>query len=311
MSSKHLALNDLQALVAVAEARSFRQASAQLGVTPSALSHTVRSLEARMGVRLLNRTTRSVALAPAGAKLLATLVPALADIRRAVDEATQMAHEPQGCIRINAPRNAALAVLSPLVARFLAAHPRMEVELTCDAALVDIVAAGFDAGLRFGEALQPGMVAMPLGMPQRFVVVASPRYLARCGTPQNPADLAAHECVNVRFPSARIYRWQFAHPHDGRAFDVQVTGRLTANDQSLLLQGAADDLGLAYVQVSTAAPYLESGQVQAVLNDWMPPAEQMYLYYPSRRLQPAGFQAWLNWVRGAGQGPLHAAPHPG
>ncbi|MDR1967382.1 MAG: LysR family transcriptional regulator [Burkholderiaceae bacterium] len=290
-------LSDLLAFAAVAEARSFRQAAARLGVSPSALSHSLRTLETRLGVRLLNRTTRSVAPTEAGAHLLATLAPALQDIGRALDETVQAAQQPQGLIRLSVPRTAAQAILVPLAARFLAAHPRMAVELVCDEALVDIVAAGFDAGLRFGESLQPGMVALPVGAPQRFVVVGAPDYLARHGEPSSPHELAAHNALNLRFPSTRLYRWQFAHPDDGRSFEVQVEGTFTANDQALLLQAAENGLGLAYVQASLAEPALAAGRVRALLTPWLPPAEQLYLYYPSRRLQTAGFQAWIDGLR--------------
>ena len=290
-------LNELQAFAAVAEAGSFRAAATRLGVTPSALSHGLRKIEARLGVRLLNRTTRSVAPTEAGARLLATLAPALADIRRAVGEAREAADTPRGILRLTAPRIAAHLVLMPLIARFLAAHPRMAVELDCNEALVDIVAAGFDAGLRFGESLQADMVALPVGAPQRFCVVASPDYLAHHGAPAEPAQLTAHACINLRFPSGRLYAWQFAR--GGRAFDVQVQGSFTANDQTALLQAAEAGLGLAYVYAGHAVPLIAQGRLAAVLDDWLPPAEQLYLYYPSRRLQPAGFQALLDAVKAA------------
>ena len=281
----------------MAEAGSFRAAARRLGVTPSALSHGLRKIEARLGVRLLNRTTRSVAPTEAGARLLATLAPALADIRRAVGEAREAADTPRGILRLTAPRIAAHLVLMPLIARFLAAHPRMAVELDCNEALVDIVAAGFDAGLRFGESLQADMVALPVGAPQRFCVVASPDYLAHHGAPAEPAQLTAHACINLRFPSGRLYAWQFAR--GGRAFDVQVQGSFTANDQTALLQAAEAGLGLAYVYAGHAVPLIAQGRLAAVLDDWLPPAEQLYLYYPSRRLQPAGFQALLDAVKAA------------
>lgn len=162
-------------------------------------------------------------------------------------------------------------------------------------ALVDIVAAGFDAGLRFGESLQADMVALPVGAPQRFCVVASPDYLAHHGAPAEPAQLTAHACINLRFPSGRLYAWQFAR--GGRAFDVQVQGSFTANDQTALLQAAEAGLGLAYVYAGHAVPLIAQGRLAAVLDDWLPPAEQLYLYYPSRRLQPAGFQALLDAVK--------------
>ena len=290
-----LPLAELQAFAAVAAARSFRAAAATLGVSPSALSHSVRALEARLGVRLLNRTTRSVAPTEAGARVLASLAPALAEIRHAVDDAVSQARTPQGRLRLNTPRAAAELVLLPLVASFLVAHPRMAVEINCDDALVDIVASGFDAGVRFGESLQADMVALPVGAPQRFCVVASPDYLAHHGAPAEPAQLTAHACINLRFPSGRLYAWQFAR--GGRAFDVQVQGSFTANDQTALLQAAEAGLGLAYVYAGHAVPLIAQGRLAAVLDDWLPPAEQLYLYYPSRRLQPAGFQARLDAVK--------------
>jgi DNA-binding transcriptional LysR family regulator len=297
MNKPDASLNDLQVFAAVAQARNFRKVALELGVSPSALSHRLRGLEARLGVRLLNRTTRSVAPTEAGERLLATVAPALQDIRLAVGAAVQAARQPQGRIRISAPRVEAQAVLAPLAAGFLAAHPRMAIELVCNEALVDIVAEGFDAGLRYGESLQPAMVALPVGAPQRFVVAGSPDYLARRGEPQSPAELARHDCLNLRFPSGRLYRWQFLQPDSGRRFEAQVEGRFTANAAPLLLRAAEDGLGLAYVQASLAEPALAAGRVRAVLTPWLAPAEPLYLYYPSRRLQPAGFQAWIDWVR--------------
>ncbi|QTD45655.1 LysR family transcriptional regulator [Ottowia testudinis] len=291
-------LAELQVFAAVAEAGGFRAAATRLGVTPSALSHGLRKLETRLGVRLLHRTTRSVAPTEAGARLLATLAPALAEIRQAVGAAVAAARTPQGQIRLTAPRAAAHLVLMPLIARFLAEYPRMAVELSCDEALVDIVAAGFDAGLRFGESLQADMVALPVGAPQRFTVVASPDYLACHGAPADPAQLTAHACIKLRFPSGRLYAWQFVRA--GRVFEVQVPGAFTVNDQAALLQAAEAGLGLAYTYCGHAAPLLARGRLVAVLPDWLPPAEQLYLYYPSRRLQPAGFQALLEVVKRGG-----------
>ena len=293
-----LPLAEPQAFAAVAAARSFRAAAATLGVSPSALSHSVRALEARLGVRLLNRTTRSVAPTEAGARVLASLAPALAEIRHAVDDAVSQARTPQGRLRLNTPRAAAELVLLPLVASFLVAHPRMAVEINCDDALVDIVASGFDAGVRFGESLQADMVALPLGAPQRFVIVATPAYLADHGTPATLAELARHRCVRQRFASGRVYRGQLAR--GAEALDVQVEGPLTVNDNALGLQAAEAGAGLAYAFATQAAGALAAGRLVQVLADWMPPAEPLFLYYPSRRLQPAGLQAFIDWVRGGG-----------
>ena len=293
----NLPLAELQAFAAVAEARSFRQGAARLGVSPSALSHAVRSLEGRLGVRLLHRTTRSVAPTEAGARILATLAPALLDIRHAVDDAVSQASTPQGRLRLSTPRVPARLVLGPLVERFLRAHPRMVVELVYDDALVDIVAEGFDAGVRFGESLQADMVALPLGAPQRFIVVAAPAYVAEHGAPATPDDLAQHRCIGLRFASGRRYAWQLGR--GAEALQLQVAGPLTVNDDMLTLQAAEAGLGLAYVYAAQAAPALAAGRLVSVLADWAPPAEPLYLYYPSRRLQPAGLQAFIDWVRAA------------
>ena len=293
----NLPLAELQAFAAVAEARSFRQGAARLGVSPSALSHAVRSLEGRLGVRLLHRTTRSVAPTEAGARILATLAPALLDIRHAVDDAVSQASTPQGRLRLSTPRVPARLVLGPLVEGFLRAHPRMVVELVCDDALVDIVAEGFDAGVRFGESLQADMVALPLGAPQRFIVVAAPAYVAEHGAPATPDDLAQHRCIGLRFASGRRYAWQLGR--GAEALQLQVAGPLTVNDDMLTLQAAEAGLGLAYVYAAQAAPALAAGRLVPVLADWAPPAEPLYLYYPSRRLQPAGLQAFIDWVRAA------------
>ena len=201
-------LNELPAFAAVAEAGSFRASATRLGVTPSAVSHSLRTLEARLGMRLLHRT----------------------------------------------PRTAAHLVLMPLLARFLASHPGMAVELSCDEALVDIVAAGFDAGLRFGESLQGDMVALPVGAPQRFAVVAAPAYLARHGTPRTPAELMAHACIRLRFPSGRLYGWEFVAP-DGRGFEVQVAGSFTANWDGTTASGDRATQGTYTVCIESAVEH--------------------------------------------------------
>lgn len=200
-------------------------------------------------------------------------------------------------MRLSTPRVPARLVLGPLVEGFLRAHPRMVVELVCDDALVDIVAEGFDAGVRFGESLQADMVALPLGAPQRFIVVAAPAYVAEHGAPATPDDLAQHRCIGLRFASGRRYAWQLGR--GAEALQLQVAGPLTVNDDMLTLQAAEAGLGLAYVYAAQAAPALAAGRLVSVLADLAPPAEPLYLYYPSRRLQPAGLQAFIDWVRAA------------
>jgi DNA-binding transcriptional LysR family regulator len=288
-------LADLQAFSAVARLRSFRRAAVELGVSPSALSHTLRGLEARLGVRLLNRTTRSVAPTEAGERLLGRLSPALLDIQGALDEVNAFRDSPLGTLRINAPRAAAELVLAPLIARFIMTNPDMRVELVTDDALVDIVATGFDAGVRFGESVQQDMIAVPLGPPQRFIVVASPAYLATHGTPQCPRDLQHHRCIRVRFPSGAVYRWEFAKGSE--QLEVEVDGPLTVGDMPLMIRAAEDGLGVAYVYAQYAAPGLAAGRLLAMLDDWCPEIPGFFLYYPSRKLMPAGLRAFVAMLR--------------
>ena len=291
-------LSDLHAFACVARLRSFRRAAAELEVSPSALSHALRNLETRLGVRLLNRTTRSVAPTEAGERLLARLSPALRDLQGALDEVNAFRDSPLGSLRLNAPRPACELVLAPLVAAFLARHPDMQVELVADDALVDIVAAGFDAGVRFGERLQQDMVAIPIGPPQRFIVVASPDYLARHGAPRTPRELTAHRCIRIRFPGGALYRWEFSRA--GESLDIEVNGALTVGEMPLMIHAAEQGLGLAYVYASYAADALAAGRLVSVLDDWRAQDERFYLYYPSRRLLPAGLRAFVEMVREQG-----------
>lgn len=288
-------LADLQAFATVARLRSFRRAAVELGVSPSALSHTLRGLETRLGVRLLNRTTRSVAPSEAGQRLLDRLAPALLDIDSALDEVNAFRDSPRGTLRINAPRFAAEHVLAPLATRFLLAHPGMRLEIVADDALVDIVAAGFDAGVRFGESLQQDMVAVPLGPSQRFVVVASPAYLRESGIPQHPRELHAHRCVRIRFPSGVLYRWEFEK--NGEKLEVDVDGPLDVGEIPLMVRAAEDGLGLAYVYEQSAAAGVAAGSLVTVLDDWRPAEPGFYLYYPSRRLPPAGLRAFIEILK--------------
>ena len=284
-------LSDLQAFAAVARLRSFRRAAQELGVSASALSHTLRGLEARLGVRLLNRTTRSVAPTEAGERLLTRLAPALQDLHSALDEVNAFRDSPLGTLRLNAPRAAAELVVAAWVARFVQQHPGMRVELVTDDALVDIVAGGFDAGVRFGESLQQDMVAVPIGPMQRFVVVAAPAYLQTHGVPQCPRDLTRYPCVRIRFPTGSFYRWEFAKGSE--QFDIEVDGPLAVSDMPLMVQAAEAGLGLAYVYAQYAAPAIAAGRLLTVLDDWCPRIPGFYLYYPSRKLMPAGLKAFI------------------
>lgn len=288
-------LTDLQIFATVARWRSFRRAAEELNVSPSALSHTLRSLETRLGVRLLNRTTRSVAPTEAGQALLARLAPALLDIERAIDEINAFRDTPRGTLRINSVRAAAEYVLAPLATRFLLENPGMRLEIVADNRLIDIVAEGFDAGVRFGKRLAQDMVAVPLGPAQRFVVVGSPAYLAEHGIPRTPQELAAHRCVRIRFTSGEIYRWEFARGDE--RMEVEVNGSLDVAEMPLMVRAAEDGFGLAYVYQQAAAAGIAAGRLLTVLDDWRPPEPGFFLYYPSRRLLPAGLRAFIELLR--------------
>lgn len=292
-----LDLADLKLLSTIARHLSFRAAAQDLGLSASAISHAVRSLEERVGVRMFSRTTRSVALTPAGRQLLDRVGPALQDIAAAIDDINAFRDTPQGMLRINAPRSAGDLVLGPLIAQFLAQHPQAEVELVLDDGLVDIVESGFDAGVRYGERLQQDMVALPLGPPQRLMVVAAPALLERVGMPHTPHDLLQMPCVRIRFPSGARYTWEFEKAGEKMAVDVQ--GRLTVGDMPLILQAALAGVGFAYLYEPYAREALACGALVSVLDDWCPPIPGFYLYYPSRRQPTATLRAFLALVKTA------------
>lgn len=284
-------LNDLHAFATVARLRSFRQAAQALNVSPSALSHALRTLEARLGVRLLNRTTRSVAPTEAGQGLLDRLAPALGDIAAALDEINTYRQSPIGTLRINAPRAAVEFVLAPLAGQFLRENPGMRLELVADNRFVDIVAEGFDAGVRFGERLAQDMVAVPIGPPQRFMVVAAPAYLAECGSPTHPKELATHRCIRQRHPSGKLLNWYFQRGSE--KLSIEISGPITVSDMGLAIGPAKDGIGLAFVYEQMAAPLIAQGQLVSVLDDWRPAETGFFLYYSSRRLVPAGLRAFI------------------
>ena len=288
-------LHELDAFAAVARLRSFRKAAVERGISPSALSHSLRALEERLGVRLLNRTTRSVTPTEAGARLLARLAPAIDDIAAALAELESLQDVPAGALRINLPRSAARLLLGPMLGRFSAAYPRVQLEAVTDDGLLDIVGAGFDAGVRFGERLAADMIATPFGPPQRFVVVAAPAYLAAHGAPGAPRELERHNCIGRRFPSGSRYAWEFAQ--DGRGFSVAVTGALLFDDDELILRAALDGVGLAYVYHADAAAHIAAGRLQVLLDDCEPAPSQYFLYYPSRRQMPPALRAFVDAVR--------------
>lgn len=288
-------LNDLAAFSSVARWRSFRKAAQERGVSASALSHTVRSLEERLGVRLLNRTTRSVAPTEAGAMLLAQVAPALSALGEALDVVNRWRDTPAGTLKLSVPRSVARLLLAPHLARFSADHPQIRLELVTDDGLVDIVAAGFDAGVRFGQTLGKDMVAIPMGPPVAMAVVAAPGYLARHGVPAHPSGLMAHDCIIRRFPSGVRYAWEFAR--NDEYLEVDVEGPLALDDDHIILQAVLDGAGIAYTFEAFAREHLQAGRLEPVLAEWWLPPERLYLYYPSQRRVPAPLRAFIEATR--------------
>lgn len=278
-------LSDLAAFLAVAEERSFTRAAAKLGTSQSALSYTVRRLEARLGVRLLTRTTRSVAPTEAGERLLRTVGPALDGIGAELDALSELREKPAGNIRITTTEHAASTLLWPALARLLPDYPDVKVELTVDYGLTDIVAERYDAGVRPGEQVAKDMVAVRIGPDMRVAVVGAPSYFAKRPRPETPQDLTAHDCIGLRLPTlGGLYAWEFAR--DGREVKVRVEGQLVFNNIALRLNAALAGFGLAYLPEDQVLMHLEDGRLTRVLGDWCPPFPGYHLYYPSRR-QPA------------------------
>lgn len=288
-------LDALNVFVFVARLRSFRKAAQQLGVSPSALSHAVARLEGDLGVRLLHRTTRSVSPTAPGERLLASLGPALDSIDSALDGLNEERERTRGRVRLNVPRPALRLVLMPRLAQWAHRYPDVELDIVSNDAVVDIVEAGFDAGMRFGELLQQDMVAVPVGPPVRFVVCASPDYVAVHGCPQTPEELLAHPCIGLRFPSGARYRWQFQR--EGKPFAVTTQGTLVLDDMAAIVQAAVDGAGYCYAYAHDAAPYLSAGTLRCVLDDAMPPPEHFYLYFPGTRHMPASLRALVDFLR--------------
>ncbi len=289
-------LTHLAAFAAVARQRSFRRAGAELGLSTSAISYAIRALEERLGVGLFHRTTRSVSLTEAGQRLIERLQPALGQVSDALEEMNQFRATPSGLLRINAARAAVPTQLSPRLAAFLRDNPDVRVELTENDGLVDIVAGGFDAGVRLHEFVPEDMVAVPLGPALRGMIVASPAYLAQHGTPLHPRELLAHQCVRFRFASGHLYKWQFER--DGESMELDVQGRLTLSEQTTIVRAVLDGLGIAYVLEDAARPWLESGQLVSMLEDWSPPFPGFVLYYPRQRQMTSALRAFVDLLRG-------------
>jgi DNA-binding transcriptional LysR family regulator len=286
---------DLSTFLAIATHRSFRRAAIELGVTPSALSHALRAIEERLGLRLVNRTTRSMSLTEAGERLHARIKPAFLDIADAIEDLNLFRSAPVGTLRINAAKSSTRLVLLPIVTRFLAAYPDVQVELVVDDALVDVVSAGFDAGVRFGETIAADMIAVPIGPRQRSAIVGAPDYFRRHPVPRIPQDLLALPCIRYRFAGGSFYRWEFER--GGMPVEIEVAGPLALSDQELMVDAALAGAGLAYVFEGMAARALADGGLVRVLEDWCPYYPGFYLYYPSRRQLPAALRAFIDFSK--------------
>ena len=292
----HGDLSGIHELLLVAEKRSFTAAAAALRVTPSAVSQSISALERRLSVPLLQRTTRSVGLTEAGVRFLAQLRPAMDNVRAAFEALDDVRGRPVGTLRLNVPRLASSVVLEPILARFLAAHPGIRLDVTVEDGLVDIVAKGFDAGIRLGETLDRDMVAVPVGGQLRMAVVGSPAYFAARGRPKHPHDLHDHACLNHRHvTSQNVYRWEFTVA--GRDITMAVDGGLVSNDVDLLVRAALDGLGLAYLMESTVARALAGGRLQRVLTRYCPRFPGLYLYYPNRKQVAPKLRALVDFLK--------------
>ena len=288
--------SELRAFVAVANNSSFTKAAARLGVSPSALSHTIRGLEERLGIRLLTRTTRSVSTTEAGERLYRSVATHFEQIRTEIDALSELRDKPSGTIRISSAIHAMETLLRPKLAQFLADFPDINVEVSINDGFIDIVGEHFDAGVRLGESISKDMIAVRIGPDWRFVVVGTPDYFARRSPPEHPGDLTNHQCINLRLASAGgLYAWEFEK--NGREFEVRVAGQAIFDSIFPILHAAVDGTGLAYVPEDLAQPYIEAGQLQVVLSDWCPSIQGYHLYYPNRRLASPAFVKFLEAVR--------------
>lgn len=287
---------DLAAFLAVARARSFTRAAAKLGVTQSALSQTIRGLEARIGLRLLTRTTRSVAPTEAGERLLRSVEPAFDQIEAGLTALGELREKPAGTVRLSATENAIASVLWPVLRKLLVKYPDIKVEIVEDYGLTDIVAERYDAGVRPGETVAQGMIAVRIGPDMRMAVVGAPAYFARRPAPQSPRELTAHACINLRLPThGGLYTWEFEK--DGRELRVRVEGQLVFTNSSLMLTAALDGFGLAYLPEDQVKRFLADGRLVRVLADWCEKFPGYHLYYPSRRQPTAAFALLVDALR--------------
>ena len=290
-------LGDLSVFATVAEERSFTRAAVRLGMSPSALSHSIKALETRLGIRLLTRTTRSVAPTEAGQRLLEAIVPAFGSVEAALCELSEARDLPAGTVRLTAVKHAARHVLGPMLPAFLDRYPDIAVEITADDHFKDIVSDGFDAGVRLGERVDKDMIGVRISSEIPTALVATPEYFARNPAPNTPHDLIAHECIGHRMGTGALHPWPFQE--EGRSFSVRVKGRLTFNDSDLILDAALAGRGLAYVFADQVDEALRAGRLISVLDRWTCAHSGYFLYYVSRRQQPPALAALVAWFREA------------
>lgn len=289
-------LDGLVTFVIVAEERSFSAAAVRLGVSPSAVSQSISKLEGRMRLPLFNRTTRSVSLTEAGARYLERVIPAVTELTAAGEELGEAVDRPAGLLRLNVPRSGYMIAIQPILRDFLDAYPDIQIEMRMEGALTDIVAQGFDAGIRFGEMVERDMVAIRIGPPLFAHVIAAPGYLARRGMPKHPNDLLEHDCIGFRHASSgQVERWEFKQ--DGRSLELSVGGRLIVNDSAALVQSALDGIGIAYMINGYIERFLDDGRLVRILSDWSPALSGLTLYYADRRRVPAKLRALIDFLR--------------
>jgi DNA-binding transcriptional LysR family regulator len=288
-------LAELSMFLGVARHKSFRKTALERGVASSAVSHAIRSLEERVAVRLFHRTTRSVSLTEAGEQLLVQLQPAFDQIERALETLNAFRETPFGTVRVNVPASIAPILVREMVKPLLERNPGLRLNIAATDSLVDIVAEGFDAGIRFGERLGQNMIAVRIKPVLRFAVVGAPSYFATRDIPLTPEDLRRHECIRYRYPSGAMYNWQFER--DGQTLDVEVEGPLTVDSQELMVEAALRGCGIAYVWDYRVSSHLASGALVRCLDDWCVFDDSLFLYYPSRRHVSAGLRALIEFLR--------------
>lgn len=303
-------LVELEAVAAVARMGGFRAAARELHMSSSALSHAIAALEERLGVRLFNRTTRSVSLSPEGERFVAEIAPALSAIDGAIEHAAEHGGEPAGTLRINMALGGAHMFLTPIFLEYARRYPRVELEIATEGALVDVTGQGFDAGIRLAEAVPPDMIAVPILPEIRSLVVGAPAYFELWGVPKVPADLHRHRCIRARMASGKLYRWEFERR--GEAVLIDAPGTLTLDDSSLMVEAALAGAGLAYLAEPIVTRYIAAGRLTSVLEDWTPPYPGPCLYFAGRRHVPPRLRALIDlvreWSSGNGSRPGRTVP---